>query len=149
MKINSWYSAASTCLGLGYLTSMPGTIASSVAFLIHVLYPVQVWLIVGASLLGILASDKYVKKEQKTDPKEVVIDEVVGSWIAFWGLSPGLAFGALFLFRVFDILKPFPISAAERLPGGLGVMADDVVAGLFTNLLIRGIFWFFLPALSG
>jgi phosphatidylglycerophosphatase A len=55
----------------------------------------------------------------------------------------------LFLFRVFDILKPFPISAAERLPGGLGVMADDVVAGLFTNLLIRGIFWFFLPALSG
>jgi len=149
VKIESWYSVVSTCFGLGCLTSMPGTLASFVAFLIYIIYPVNLWIIAGVFLLGVFAADRYIKERGNLDPGEVVIDEVVGSWIAFFGFSPGAAFAALFLFRVFDILKPFPVNAAEKLPGGVGVMADDVVAGLYANLLVRGIFWIFLPALSG
>jgi phosphatidylglycerophosphatase A len=75
----------------------------------------------------------------RTDPGQVVIDEVAGMLVTLF-LNPvgwpGAACGFL-LFRVADILKPFPARRLERLPGGLGIMADDVMAGLYANLALR------------
>jgi phosphatidylglycerophosphatase A len=75
---------------------------------------------------------------QKTDPKECVIDELAGQWIAcaFAPLSPVAYLLAFILFRAFDITKIWPVSRAERLHGGLGIMADDVVAALMAGAII-------------
>ncbi len=77
------------------------------------------------------------------DPRQVVIDEVVGFFVTMAFLPAdlrtlGLAFVA---FRFFDILKPPPVRQAERLPGGVGVVADDLLAGLYANLTVRLIDW--------
>jgi phosphatidylglycerophosphatase A len=133
-----------TVFGVGRAPFAPGTVASIVAL------PFA-WLILrfgntpllgvaaaAASLIGIWACDVYVKDTGREDPSECVIDEVAGQWIAcaFAPLSlAGFAL-AFVLFRLFDITKLWPISAAERLRGGLGVMADDLVAGLFAGILV-------------
>jgi phosphatidylglycerophosphatase A len=80
----------------------------------------------------------------RDDPGEIVIDEVAGLWVALALTPQALALPALFLFRVIDILKPFPVNAAERLPGGVGIMADDVVGGLLTAALLLGLRWLFI-----
>ena len=79
----------------------------------------------------------YAKSIGKRDPKEVVVDEAVGMWISLLPSSgPWLIFSFL-VFRALDIAKPFPISwMEERLQGGLGIMMDDVVAGVITALLV-------------
>lgn len=71
----------------------------------------------------------------KDDPGQIVIDEAVGMLIALWGLTAPISWWraglALAAFRFFDIVKPWPVNAAQRLPGGWGVVADDVVAGFY------------------
>lgn len=73
------------------------------------------------------------------DPSRVVVDEVVGFWIALFAVPKSLALVAIgfVLFRVFDIWKPFPIRKIETLPQGWGIMADDILAGIYTNVLLR------------
>ncbi len=61
-----------------------------------------------------------------------------------FGHAPANALGALFLFRVLDIVKPFPVCTLERLPGGVGIMADDIAAGVGANLILHGLLWLFL-----
>lgn len=139
-------------MGLGFFSSMPGTVGSviacfavlpacSTALLISVISMVMP--------LGIWASGKYAVEIEKNDPSEVIVDEAVGVWIAMLGhvsspASAGFGIPALFLFRVFDILKPIPVSTAERLPGGWGIMADDVVAGAMANGTLWLFRWFFM-----
>ena len=133
----------STLFGIGR-APVSGTVASAVAL------PFA-WIIMahgnGAVLLvaslialgvGIWSCDVYVRATGRDDPSECVIDELAGQWLAcafaplsLWGFA--LAF---ILFRLFDIAKPWPISAAERLPGGVGVMMDDMLAGLVAGLLV-------------
>lgn len=74
------------------------------------------------------------------DPGEVTIDEVVGMWISLMLLPKSLLISVLafFLFRIFDIVKPYPARLFDRRHGGLGIMLDDVVAALYTNLLLHG-----------
>jgi phosphatidylglycerophosphatase A len=74
-----------------------------------------------------------------TDPGPVVIDEVLGMVITlFWNpVGWGGALGGFFFFRLFDVIKPYPANRFEHLPGGIGIMADDAVAGLYANLLLR------------
>lgn len=85
-----------------------------------------------ATALGIWASHVVVAKSRTKDPQIIVIDEVAGTLIALTAAPPSLAGVAVAvgLFRLFDIVKPFPARRAERLPGGWGVVLDDVVAGL-------------------
>ena len=74
------------------------------------------------------------------DPGQVVIDEVCGMLVALWGLpfTPFFAVGGFALFRLFDIIKPFPIRWFDRrIKGGVGIVMDDVIAGIFTNILLR------------
>jgi len=84
------------------------------------------------------------------DPSIVVIDEIVGMWIALAGIAPGIpaVIGAFILFRVFDILKPEPAVSLERLGGGWGIMLDDVVAGIYANACTRALL-FVIPLLRG
>jgi phosphatidylglycerophosphatase A len=90
-------------------------------------------------MVGIWAGGHAVQAFGKNDPAQVVVDEVAGSWIALAGatLLNGYALvGAFLLFRLFDIWKPFPIRRLELLPGGMGIMADDLMAGLYAALVL-------------
>ena len=141
-----------TGLGLGYLPKAPGTWGSllGVALALAVSYssaflPLLVGLILLTSLAGVWAADRAAAHLGKKDPQIVVVDEVSGQLIAYLALA--LVAGSLalnwkyllagfILFRVFDIWKPFPARQAESLPGGLGIMADDWVAGLYAALVL-------------
>ena len=139
----NFYWHASTLCGLGFFSSMPGTVGSIAAFLVYPVIPVPILAIIGIIALGVWTSHRYALQEGKKDPKEVIIDEVAGTWIAMFGLPSGFSLPALFLFRILDILKPFPVNASEKLPGGWGIMADDIVAGLLANIILTVIRWLY------
>ncbi len=131
-------------LGVGKIPKAPGTWGSLLAVLIWwALFPlsieVQVALIVGAFLMGWLATHYYEKWNNKHDPKEVVVDELVGMWITLFAAPKEwwiFALGFL-LFRLFDIWKPFPIGWVDkRVPGAFGTMVDDVIAAIFAALVL-------------
>ena len=136
-----WFIA--TVCGLGFFTAMPGTVGSAAAFLVFAVWRVPVSVIMAVIALGTWASHEYAAEKGSADPGEVIIDEVAGTWISMYGLSQGYLLPALFLFRILDILKPFPVSAAEKLPGGWGIMADDIVAGIMVNVLLTAIRWLY------
>lgn len=142
-----------TAFGIGRTPHAPGTAASFVAILIAI--PVMAllgWygitaLAIIATGLGVWISDAYGQETGLADPQDCVIDEFAGQWIAcsFAAMAPapdGIAsfaarlFLAFALFRLFDVAKPWPVSKAETLHGGLGIMADDVVAGLIAGFIV-------------
>jgi phosphatidylglycerophosphatase A len=85
------------------------------------------------------------------DPSIVVIDEIVGMWISLAGLAPGAVpfITAFVLFRLFDVLKPEPARSLERLPGGWGIMLDDVVAGVYANAGTRVVLFLWTLFVNG
>lgn len=152
---------ASVC-GIGYVPVASGTVASVVA--VSLALPIILygggWSLMVASLIafgvGIWACGDHVGATGREDPSECVIDELAGQWLAcafavlpLGSLLPAapvtlpgflLAFA---LFRLFDIWKPWPVSWADQeLPGGLGVMADDMIAGLMAGLLVAAARYF-------
>lgn len=125
-----------TFSGLGYLP-FSGTVASAVTALVWFMLPsvsaaAHLAIIASIALLGSYATHFYLKTHSEIDPREVVIDEVLGMLIALlWAPHSWPAFLTSFvLFRFFDIAKPFPINRCEQLPGAWGVLIDDVVAGI-------------------
>lgn len=128
-----------TWFGCGLSPVAPGTVGSIGAVPLHfalaALGPVpHVAAVAGLSLAGIWASNRVAAAEGIEDPQKVVIDEVCGTLIAMGmvsGAGIGLRLLALGLFRVLDITKPGPIDSVQRLePAGVGIMADDLLAGL-------------------
>ena len=97
-------------------------------------------LLIPLGLVGIWAANRAEQVFKRKDPKPVVIDEVVGQLITFLFLpytaGPALIVVGFFLFRAFDIFKPYPIRRLEALPGGIGVMADDALAGAYAAILM-------------
>ena len=91
------------------------------------------------TVIGFIVSGEMEKIEGKKDPSSVVIDEVAGSFIAFFMLpaSPAIFMTAYFLFRAFDMFKIYPADQLENLGGSAGVMCDDLLAGLYTNLIMQ------------
>ncbi|OGL40748.1 MAG: hypothetical protein A3C43_10705 [Candidatus Schekmanbacteria bacterium RIFCSPHIGHO2_02_FULL_38_11] len=91
-------------------------------------------------ILGILASSKAEVVFAKKDSGKIVIDEIVGFMVTMFAIPSTLKYvlAGFFLFRVFDIIKPFPIRRFEKLEGGLGVMLDDFIAGIYVNLILHG-----------
>lgn len=131
--------------GLGRLVpKAPGTIASFLTLLVAwglAAVHGQLLVLVAAittTAVGFWGAELYARERNKNDPSECVIDEVAGQLIACAFAPRTLAlYGLTFLlFRLFDIVKPWPVSAAERLPGGLGIMADDVLAGVIAGIVI-------------
>jgi len=143
-EMKTWYGMISTFGTIGRFSKMPGTLGSIAACIIWILLGgVPFWGIVAVALIGTIASDIYAKASKREDPQEVVIDEVVGCWISCWGFDLSYAIVGLFLFRIVDITKPFPLKQMERLPGGVGIMADDILGGIMCNLIIRALHWIF------
>lgn len=129
---------------VGQAPKAPGTAGSLLAALIAwpIAYFCGAWILLPAGLLvglaGIPIATAYARELGVVDPKSCIIDEVAGQWItlAVAPLSP-LGFVAGFaLFRLFDITKIWPISRAERLPDGTGIVADDIVAGIFGAIVL-------------
>ncbi|MBL8215358.1 MAG: phosphatidylglycerophosphatase A [Bryobacterales bacterium] len=135
-----------TWFGCGFWPKGPGTAGSLGAF---VVLPVWIhegwsplWLLALAALMtpaAIWAAGKVSQALGVKDAQIVVIDEVIGQWITLAGASSinwMTAIGALALFRLFDITKPWPVRALERLPGGTGIVADDIMAGVYGALVL-------------
>jgi len=135
--------AICTIFGAGYFPIAPGTFTSILAvLLIYFLQPGFIILtILGAVtfLLGVTLSHE-IEKYDGTDPGHVVIDEVCGQWLTFILIAQTswlIFLAGLILFRFFDILKPLGINKLQKLHGGWGIMLDDVVAGICSNLILQ------------
>jgi phosphatidylglycerophosphatase A len=140
-----------TFFGAGYFPKAPGTAGSAAALLIYLAARPALsgwWLIVAAALLyapAVWAAGVCEKVFQKTDPGQVVIDEVIGQAITL-AVIPASAAGfggwklwltGFILFRGFDMAKPFPIRRLEKLPGGYGIVTDDVLAGIYGAVVLK------------
>ncbi len=146
--MNKVYRAVATAGGIGYLPLAPGTWAAIVTaigwYLMKQYFPtifegknelVIIAVIIG---IGIWCSGR-VEKEWGKDPSKVVIDEVAGMCVALLWIPLSILYFliALTLFRIFDIAKPFGIKKMEKLGGGWGIMMDDVVAGVYSLLILN------------
>ena len=136
--------AIATAGGAGYSPVASGTAGSAVA-------AVGLWLIpftrlslvltcVVGTLLGIWAGGRAERLAGKKDPGIIVIDEVAGMMVSvlLLPLTVPVLVAAFFLFRLFDVWKPFPAHGSQTIPGGLGVMLDDLIAGVYALAVLMG-----------
>jgi phosphatidylglycerophosphatase A len=143
-----WLAAPiASCLGLGYVPVAPGTACSLGALAVAaLLVEYRGWgradfaLLAGLSLApGIWAAHFVSTAAGRKDPPDIVVDEAIGQWVTLAGATAynwRSWLAAFLLFRFFDIVKPPPVRQMEALPGGLGIVADDVVAGLLGALVL-------------
>lgn len=142
--------AIATCGGSGYFPIAPGTVGSAVGLV--VLFAVRsaglLWLevavLVATLWAGAWASTVAEQALDRKDPGPVVIDEVLGMLVTMLLVPLSLAAMAagFLLFRLFDIIKPFPADRLERAPRGWGIMLDDLMAGVYANLVLQAMLWF-------
>ncbi len=136
-----------TCAYIGYVPVAPGTFGSAAG--LAVFYAIRATGSAGAELaligllfaIGVWSSTVAERHFGGVDPGPIVLDEVVGMLITL-AVLPVNVYGALtgfVLFRIFDVVKPWPAGRFERLPGGLGVMADDGMAAIYGNLVMRAL----------
>lgn len=133
----------------GYFPFAPGTVGSAAGLVVYLLVwwsgspVVEVGLIVGLFATGVWAGTTAERYFGGVDPGPIVLDEVVGMLITLAFIPVGLsgALAGFVLFRIFDVIKPFPARRFEQLHGGLGVMADDAMAAVYANLCLRGLMW--------
>ena len=136
--------AIATSLGSGLAPVAPGSVGSAVAIAIYLVLPfdgTSQWLfgLTGAGfIIGLWASD-FVQNKADPDPSRVVIDELAGMWasVSFLDKTWPWMLAAFLLFRILDVVKPWPIRQLERLHGGLGIMADDLAAGILTATVLN------------
>lgn len=161
---------ALTTFGVGYIPGAPGTYGSAVGIAIyffigtfeahasahnavngqiHELVTAFHWamnaiLLTAFCLGGIWASNRSIPFLGSSDPSEAVVDEVIGQLITFcfipFGLGWPFILAGFLLFRLFDIWKPFPVRTLEILPGGLGICADDVLAGVYAGICLAVVY---------
>lgn len=162
----------STVIYIGYIPAAPGSFGTLFGLGIYILYAKYITELFSISKNGeilplllqpgiffpflalllllpsVRASTAMEKKRSVTDPGYIVIDEVLGYWLSVAFLSPSIwIFGASFLFfRLFDIVKPFPINLLQRLPYGWGVMLDDYMAAIYTNIVLWLLYLFIFPS---
>lgn len=154
----SWYEFVATGFFSGYLPKAPGTWGSLFAVLLFFLsarivpnegiikvgfLPVSWWAIllgIFTTVIGIISSQKLADEWREKDPGEVVVDEFAGIFFACALVTPSVTSlaAAFVFFRIFDIMKPGPVNALQNLPGGRGIVLDDVLAGIFAAPLAFG-----------
>ena len=144
-----WASWTATFFGIGHMRPGPGTWASAATMLLwaalaHSLplparNPTIVALAIDIALIGIPAATRVARASGRKDPSFVVIDEVAGQLVALIAipLAWKTFLAGFILFRVFDILKPFPVRRLEQLPEGAGIVLDDVAAGIYALALMQ------------
>lgn len=145
-RLAVFLATASYC---GYFPIAPGTAGSAAGLIVYLL----VWWtgspIVETALIALtFAADTWAATRAERffggiDPGPVVIDEVLGMLItlAFIPVGWTAALAGFVLFRVFDVIKPYPANRLEKLHGGFGIMADDAMAGIYANLSLRALMW--------
>ncbi len=149
-RLPAWHPALwiATWFGSGLLPWLPGTWGSIAAlpFAAGLTWLGGPWLLLAAAALlypvGVWASETYSRAKGRGDPGEVVVDEVVAQWLVLVPacLNPWLYLAGLVLFRFFDIVKVWPASLADRrLGGGVGIMTDDLIAGLYAMAGLYGL----------
>jgi len=137
-----------TFIYIGMIPGAPGTYASAATALVYyavfracgrILPELHLSALALIAVIGTLVSAQVSKSRDDEDPSVVVIDEVAGQLAAFlflpvqaWNLLLGVVF-----FRIFDIWKPFPVRQMESLKNGVGIMADDLMAGIYANILLH------------
>jgi phosphatidylglycerophosphatase A len=134
-----------TVFGAGRFPIAPGTFASLLAALAFkfglsgAAWPFQVGAIAAVFVIGVWASGIHSAELGRKDPRPVVVDEVCGQWLAYLFAPPtwGFLVAGFLLFRAFDVVKPFPIRRLETLPSGWGIMADDVLAGIYSAAVLQ------------
>ncbi len=161
-----YFSLAITTLGVGYLPLAPGTFGSAIGVLIYLLFAyieqiaslsfsknnwqdiqisafihaVNLILFLAFCLLSVWASGRAAKLFRDKDPQKVVVDEVVGQLITFlfvpFAVSWHFVLAGFLLFRLFDVWKPYPIDSLQNLPAGIGVCADDILAGVYAGAVL-------------
>lgn len=128
---------------VGYTPFASGTVASLCALGLYFLFKGNFYLytiLLGVVYaLGFLVAGPAEKILQEKDSKRIVIDEVAGLLLAFWGLrlAPTLLIIGFLIFRALDMLKPYPANKIEKIEGSVGIMLDDFVAGLYTNIVLQ------------
>ena len=135
----------------GYVPFAPGTVGSAAGLLFYALVwwskspVVEVGMIAALFAVGVWAGTITERYFGGVDPGPIVVDEVVGMLItlAFIPVGWSGALAGFVLFRIFDVIKPFPAGRLEALHGGLGVMADDAMAAVYANLTLRLVMWWF------
>lgn len=134
-----------SALFTGYAPIASGTVGSALALLIYMIPGFESPYIMMTALSIVFIGGTYVADRMEAyyghDPAEVTIDEVVGMWFSLLLLpkEPFIFITGFFLFRFFDIIKPYPARKFDRMTGGFGIMMDDVIAGLYTNILLHAI----------
>jgi phosphatidylglycerophosphatase A len=131
-----------TFFGIGYTPLAPGTAGSLMALLLIWFLPINdpLWLLICCIGFAIgLWSATRVEQDKGKDPGIVVIDEVVGQWCAvlFIPRMISIYIAAFLLFRIFDIIKPYPAGRSQNLTGGIGIMIDDIIAALYVNIILQ------------
>jgi phosphatidylglycerophosphatase A len=137
----------------GYSPIAPGTAGSVAGLVVYLLVwwtrspTVEISLIVVTFVIGTWAATHAERYFGAIDPGPVVIDEVLGMLVTLAFIPAGwsAAVCGFVLFRIFDVIKPFPANKLEHLHGGFGIMADDAMAGIYANLVLRLVIWL-LPA---
>lgn len=142
-----------TWFGSGFWPWGPGTAGSLTAVLLAwaggAWLGLQPWHLLAAAVLftplGIWASTRTAQIRQTKDPQIVVVDEVLGQWVALSGaaaLAGAHLWTAFVLFRLFDMTKPWPVRRLEALPEGTGIVVDDLAAGVYAALVLGLLRWF-------
>jgi len=143
MKIDGMSRWVATFMGLGFFPLAPGSLASVAGMLIALglrSSPVFYFIVFAfIAAVGFFVSDRVEKSTGLKDPSFIVIDEVSGAMLAIFLLpvTPAVLWTSFFLFRAFDMFKIYPVNKFEPLKGGVGVMMDDIIAGIYTNLTMQ------------
>jgi len=135
----------STFFGAGYFPVGQGTLTSFIVVLMYKFFLYRLhWayyllLILVVFVLGVVCSSVHSTALKKKDPHEIVIDEVAGQLLVLFRLNPtwSLLLISFFLFRLFDIAKPYPIKQLEKFPKGWGIMTDDIMAAIYSGMLVH------------
>ena len=140
-----------TVLYVGKSPLAPGTVGSLVALVMwfilkpSIIDPFFLLITGGIFFVGIAVSTLLIEAWNKKDPKEIVIDEWVGMWISLYLVPHEIIWGlvSFFLFRLFDILKPGPVQVMDDMDDSIGVMMDDVVAGILACLVTQSLLYLY------
>jgi phosphatidylglycerophosphatase A len=151
--MNRFFLLIATGFGVGYSPIAPGTLGTLVAipiyyFLSEIPSPLYEITLIGFLFLSVWISENTERFFRRKDDQRIVIDEIIGFLITMLWVPKTVPFiiVGFFLFRFFDILKPFPIRRLEKgLKGGYGVVLDDVVAGVYANIILHLVYLFISP----
>ena len=148
-QINLFEKIVGSALFTGYIPFASGTFGSLVAVIIYFVPGFEkLWIIIPAIILlfiyGVYVAFKFEKVYGK-DPSQCTIDEVVGTWIALIALPKTIfiTLTSFLIWRLLDIVKPFPARTSENLKGGWGIMIDDVISGFYSLIVVHFIVYLF------